>query len=85
MTDKGLKRLQIVVGVVVALVVLGVVAVAGAMSYSTYKAWEIDYKNHQVMVAIIQYNLQQGKILPLPQAPVAPAATPPAPPASEKK
>lgn len=87
MTEKWTKRLQITVGVIVALVVLGIVAVAGAVSYSLYKSWEIDYRNHQAMVQIIQYNLQQGKLMTLPPPAVgaAPSPAPAATPAPEKK
>lgn len=84
--DKGVRRLQILIGLIIGVVVIALVATAGALVYSTYKSWEIDYRNHQAMVQIIQYNLQQGKLVALPAAPPAVAA-PVAPPAAptEKK
>lgn len=61
-----------------AIVVVVVVAVLAIASYTIYEHLSMDHQNLHALTAITQYNLQQGKILPLPQAP-------PATPAPDKK
>lgn len=88
--DEGapVNKIHVAGVMLIGFVVVAVIATLSVFAYSAYQGYQFDYANHKAMVQIIQYNLQQGRLLPIPQAvtaPPAPAGAPPPPAAPEPK
>lgn len=77
------KRVQIIATVIFGAAIALGIAVLSVLAYTVYQGYQFDYANHKAMVQIIQYNLQQGNLKPVP--PPTPTAPPAAPAASEPK
>lgn len=83
----GMKTKSLIwIGVGVGLVGALTVAVLSVVCYAMYQHMSVDHQNLHALTAITQFNLQERRLLPLPQPPaVAPGAVPASPPAPEKK
>lgn len=76
------------VWVVATLSVIGTLLICVGLffAYVRYQHMVVDHQNHHGMVAIINYNIQQGKLLMPPELTATPAPAPtPAPSPAPKK
>lgn len=63
---------------------IAMIVVCSVLLYSGYLHWEFDHKNHHAAIEILEYNLRQGKLLPLPPSQIqGPMPMPAAPPAGK--
>lgn len=77
-----MNKIQMAIVAGVGFLIAVAIATASVFVYSIYQGYQFDYANHKAMVQIIQYNLREGKLSPVPPPVTAPVS---APAASEPK